>query len=156
MPDEPTYLTQQGKLDLEREYDRLVNEERLHLAQLLKEAVSQGDLKENADYHDAKEKQALLEGRIMHLENILRDVIIIDAKGPKGIVGIGSRVTIRESDFEEDETYFIVGSAESDPSKGKISQKSPIGSALLGHKKGDKVKVTTPSGSIEFQIMKIE
>lgn len=149
------YLTPEGKADLERELDELVNVRRPDLAQKLKEAVADGDLKENANYHDAKEKQAFIEGRIQYLQNILRSAKIISANIPKDAVHVGSQVTIREQGSDEDETFMIVGAAEANPREGKISQKSPIGAALLGHKKGDKVKVTTPDGETVFKIVAI-
>lgn len=149
------YLTPEGKTDLERELDELINVRRPDLAQKLKEAVADGDLKENANYHDAKEKQAFIEGRIQYLQNILRSAKIISANVPKDVVHVGSQVTIREQGSDEDETFMIVGAAEANPREGKISQKSPIGAALLGHKKGDKVKVTTPDGETIFKIVAI-
>ncbi|HRL13281.1 MAG TPA: transcription elongation factor GreA [Aggregatilineales bacterium] len=155
MADE-VYLTPDGKADLERELEELVTVRRPDLAQKLKEAVADGDLKENANYHDAKEKQAFLEGRIQYLENILRSATIIQHNGATDQVRIGSTVTIREAGSDEDETFKIVGAAEANPRDGKISQSSPIGSALLGHKKGDKVKAQTPNGTIVFEIRKIK
>lgn len=156
MATEPTYLTKEGEEDLRRDLQQLVEVRRPELAIKLKEAVSQGDLKENADYHDAKEQQAFIEGRIQHIEAILRSAIIIEEEGPADEVRIGSTVTIREDGSEEDEVYKIVGAAEANPGAGKISQKSPIGSALIGQKKGKKVKVETPSGAIKFKIIDIQ
>ncbi len=155
MTDE-VYLTSEGAADLQRELDELVGVKRPELAMKLKEAVAEGDLKENANYHDAKEQQAFIEGRIQYLENILRSATIITNDGPSDEVRIGSEVTIREDGSDEDETYMIVGAAEANPREGKISQKSPIGRALLGHKKGDKVKVQTPSGTTIFKIRSIQ
>jgi transcription elongation factor GreA len=149
------YLTPEGKADLERELDELINVRRPDLAQKLKEAVADGDLKENANYHDTKEKQAFVEGRIQYLQNILRSAQIISTNVPKDVVRVGSQVTIREQGSDEDETFMIVGAAEANPREGKISQRSPIGSALLGHKKGDKVKVSTPDGETVFKIVAI-
>ncbi len=149
------YLTPEGKAELERELDELINVRRPDLAQKLKEAVADGDLKENANYHDTKEKQAFVEGRIQYLQNILRSAQIISTDVPKDVVRVGSQVTIREQGSDEDETFMIVGAAEANPREGKISQKSPIGSALLGHKKGDKVKVKTPDGETVFKIIAI-
>lgn len=151
------YLTPEGAADLRRELDELLNEKRPELARKLKEAVAEGDLKENANYHDAKEQQAFLEGRIQYLENILRSAkIIINDSTVSDVVRIGSEVTIREEGGDEDETYMIVGAAEANPRDGKISQKSPIGSALLGKKKGEKVWVDTPNGKLAFKIKKIK
>ena len=153
---EQTYLTPEGAEDLRRELDQLVNVRWPALAQKLKEAVSQGDLRENADYHDTKEQQAFVEGRIQYLENVLRSAIVVSNDGQSGEVGIGSEVTIREDGGEEDEIYIIVGAAEANPREGKISQRSPIGSALMGHRKGDTVRVQTPSGETVFKIRKIK
>jgi transcription elongation factor GreA len=155
MADE-VYLTPEGQTDLKRELEELINIKRPELAIKLKEAVAEGDLKENANYHDAKEQQAFIEGRIQYLENILRSATIISNDGPTDEVRIGCEVTIREDGSDEDETYMIVGAAEANPREGKISQKSPIGEALLGHKKGDKVKVQTPGGATIFKIRSIK
>jgi transcription elongation factor GreA len=150
-----TYLTEEGKRDLERELEQLVNVRKPALAQKLKEAVAQGDLKENADYHDAREQKSFVEGRIQYLENLLRSAQIIDTDGASDVARIGSRVTLREEGIDEDETYMIVGAAEANRREGKISNESPIGQALLGHKKGDKVRVETPSGEVIFKIKSI-
>jgi transcription elongation factor GreA len=150
------YLTPEGAEDLRRELDELLNIRRPALAQKLKEAVAEGDLKENADYHDAKEQQAFLEGRIQYVENVLRSAAIIDNSGPADEVRLGSLVTIIEEGIDEEEAYSIVGAAEANPREGKISHESPIGSALLGHKKGEKVRVKTPNGEVIFKIKKIQ
>lgn len=151
------YLTEEGYESLKRELDELVNVTRVELAQKLKEAVAQGDLKENADYHDAKERQSFIEGRIQELEETLRNAVIIEkSENSDGIVQIGDTVTIRESGTKDDETYMIVGSAEANAAEGKISNQSPIGQALIGKKKGQKIAVETPSGQIEFKIRKVE
>lgn len=150
------YLTAEGKADLERELDQLLNVRRPELARKLKEAVAEGDLKENADYHDAKEQQAFLEGRIQYLENILRSAKVIANDGSTDMVRLGSEVTIVEDGADDEESYFIVGAAEANPREGKISHESPIGAALLGHKKGDKVRVNTPGGDVVFKIKRIK
>lgn len=152
---ESTYLTPEGAEELKQELDRLLNVKRPELAQKLKEAVAQGDLKENADYHDTREQQAFVEGRIQYLENVLRSATIINNNGASDIVQLGCEVTIREDGFDEDETYMIVGAAEANPREGKISHESPIGAALLGQKKGAQVKVKTPGGTTIFKIRKI-
>lgn len=153
---ESTYLTPDGAEELKQELDRLLHERRPELAQKLKEAVAQGDLKENADYHDTREQQAFVEGRIQYLENVLRSATIINNNGASDIVQLGSEVTIREDGFDEDETYMIVGAAEANPREGKISHESPIGAALLGQKKGAQVRVKTPGGTTIFKIRKIK
>jgi transcription elongation factor GreA len=151
-----TYLTVEGKEALVRELDNLVNVQRPELAAKLAEAVSQGDLKENADYHDAKEKQAFLEGRIHYLENVLRSAVVVENGGAGDMVGIGSQVTIVEEGYDEEEIYTIVGAAEANPSENKISNQSPVGGALLGRKKGEKVRVKTPAGETVFKIKAIK
>ncbi|NJL57809.1 transcription elongation factor GreA, partial [bacterium] len=108
---QPVYLTKEGQAEMQRELDQLKNVRVPELAIKLKEAVAQGDLKENADYHDAREQKALVEGRIQYLENILRSAQIIETDGPTDTVRIGCEVTIREADGDEDETYMIVGGA---------------------------------------------
>ncbi len=153
---ESNYLTPEGAEDLKQELEMLVKVRRPELATKLREAVAQGDLKENADYHDAKEQQAFVEGRIQYLENLLRSAVIINNAGASDEVQIGSEVTIRETGSDEDETYMIVGAAEANPRDGKISHESPIGSALLGHKKGEEVRVKTPGGVMTFKVKKIK
>lgn len=153
---EQVYLTAEGKEELERELDLLLNVRRPELARKLKDAVAEGDLKENADYHDAKEQQAFLEGRIQYLENILRSAVVITNTGASDIVRLGSEVTIVEEGSDDEESYFIVGAAEANPREGKISHESPIGAALLGHKKGDKVRAKTPGGEVTFKIKRIK
>jgi transcription elongation factor GreA len=153
---EAVYLTPEGAEEFRQELDKLVNVRRPELALKLKEAVAQGDLKENADYKDAREQQSFVEGRIQYLENVLRSAKIINNNGPTDVVRLGSEVTIREEGQDEDETYMIVGAAEANPREGKISHESPIGAALLGQKRGAKVVVNTPGGTTEFKIRKIQ
>lgn len=156
MSEDITYLTAEGAEELRRELDMLLNVRRPELAMRLKEAVAMGDLKENADYHDTREQMGLLEGRIQRLDAILRNSVIIENNGVADYVRIGATVTIREEGASEDETYTIVGPAEANPALGRISQKSPIGSALMGHKKGDTVRVETPGGVTIFKIRKVQ
>ncbi|MBZ0274567.1 MAG: transcription elongation factor GreA [Anaerolineae bacterium] len=153
---EQTYLTPEGAEELKRELEMLLTVRRPELARKLKEAVADGDLKENANYHDAKEQQAFMEGRIQYLENILRSAVIISNNGGSDEVRIGSAVTIVEDGMDEEETYLIVGAAEANPREGKISHESPIGAALLGKKKGSKVKVKTPGGEMTFKVKRIQ
>ena len=152
---ETTYLTAEGAEELKRELELLIDVRRPELARKLTEAVAQGDLKENADYHDAKEQQAFVEGRIQYLENVLRSAQIISNTGASDVVSVGSQVTIVEDGESDEEVYTIVGAAEANPSEGKISNLSPIGSALIGAKKGEKVRVQTPGGQIIFKVKKI-
>ncbi|MBE2183419.1 MAG: transcription elongation factor GreA [Anaerolineae bacterium] len=151
-----SYLTGDGRDELERELEELKMVRRPELALKLTEAVSMGDLKENADYHDAKEQLGFIEGRVKYIENILRTAIVVENHRNNGIIGIGSKVTIVEDGTSEEEYYTIVGAAEANPSERKISNESPIGAALIGHKKGEKVTAGTPAGSIIFKIKKVE
>jgi transcription elongation factor GreA len=152
---EEKFLTEEGAADLRRELEELKTIKRPQLAAKLKEAISQGDLSENADYHDAKEQQAFLEGRIQYLETLLHSAIIVSGNGKKAAtVGIGSEVTVEENG-EPPETFIIVGAAEANPREGKISHESPLGRALMGHKVGDKVKVEAPAGQLIFKIKSI-
>ena len=148
-------MTAEGEDALRRELQLLKDSRRPALAQKLKEAAAQGDLKENADYHDAKEQLGFIEGRVLQIEAILRNAIVVDNSESCDEVGIGSTVVIREDGVGEDEEYKIVGSAEANPRERKISEKSPIGSALIGAKIGDKVEVKTPDGLIKFKIVDI-
>ncbi len=153
---EQTYLTAEGAARLKAELEELKGPAREALAQRLRSAIQMGDLSENADYHKAKEDQGFLEGRIQELEHTLRNAVIIDdLPVQNGEVAIGSHVTIQEEDFPP-ETYHVVGSKEADPRNGRISNESPIGQALMGAKVGETVTAATPTGKIQFKILKIE
>ena len=149
-----TYLTPEGEAKLKAELKELTGPRRIELAERLRSAIQMGDLSENADYHKAKEDQAFLEGRIQGIETILRLAVIIEKSG-SDVVSLGSQVTVQEEGFDP-ETYFIVGAKEADPRHGKISNESPIGSALLNHKVGDVVTADTPGGKLKFKILKVE
>ncbi|PKO17314.1 MAG: transcription elongation factor GreA [Chloroflexi bacterium HGW-Chloroflexi-10] len=153
---ETSYLTAEGLEKLRNELTQLKGAARDDLSRRLREAIQMGDLSENADYIQAKEEQGFLEGRIMELEQLLSNVVIIEDKGRRtGSVDIGSTVTVQESTFPE-ETYFVVGPKEADPVNGRISYESPIGKALLSHKVGDEIRIETPGGSVKLVIKKIE
>ena len=148
-------LTPKGFADIEAEVAKLREEDRPRIIQAIKEAREQGDLSENADYDAARDDQAKVEARIQELEYMLEHAIIID-EAPKGIVGIGTTVTISYIDDEDDEDeYKIVGSLEADPFDNKVSDESPIGKALCGAKEGDIVSVPSPNGSYDVKIVKI-
>ncbi len=155
MAAQTTFLTPEGlkKLEEELEYFRTVR--RQEVAQRLRAVLEEQDILENAEYEDAKNEQAFVEGRILTLEDILRNVAIIEEGGPTDRVGIGSRVTVAEDDGEP-ETYHIVGSVEADPKRGRVSNQSPLGKALLGHRVGDEVIVNVPDGVICFRITAIQ
>ena len=150
------YLTSEGEKALREELKELTTTERNKLALRLRDAIQMGDLSENADYKKAKEDQGFLEGRIQEIEYKLRNAIIINEDNIKvNAVGLGNKVKI-QSDDDDPEEYLLVGASEADPRNGKISNDSPIGSALIGHKVGDSIEVTTPGGKITFKILKIE
>lgn len=148
------YLTPEGAARLRAELAELTGPRREELAQRLRAAIQMGDLSENADYHKAKEDQGFLEGRIQEIEAVLRTAVIVE-KTHSDVVTVGSRVTVQEDDFEP-ETFDVVGAKEADSRNGKISNESPIGSALMDHKVGDVVEAETPGGKLRFKILKVE
>jgi len=148
------YLTPEGEAKLKAELVELTGPKREDLAKRLRSAIQMGDLSENADYHKAKEDQAFLEGRIQEIEAILRTATVVEKKQSDS-VNVGSKVTIQESDYDP-ETFYMVGAKEADPRNSKISNESPFGSALMGHKVGDVVEAETPDGKIKLKILKIE
>jgi transcription elongation factor GreA len=156
MNEEKVYLTPEGLADLEAELDELINVKRPDLAQRLRHAIQQGDLSENADYQAAKEEQGFLEGRIQQIEAMLRRAVVINSDSGADEVELGSRVTVVEEGMDDEELFMLVGPAEADPVKGKISYESPLGQALRGHKVGDVVSVEAPAGELRFEIMKLE
>lgn len=149
------YLTEDGLQKIKDELEYLKTDRREEISVKLQVAISQGDLKENADYHDAKEEQGFIEGRIRDLEDSLRRAQIIEDDGPSDVVRVGSKVTVSEEGFDGEEIYSIVGAHEADPGNGLISNESPIGSALLGARPGDIVSAETPGGEIRFQVQAI-
>jgi transcription elongation factor GreA len=150
-----TFLTKEGFEKLKEELDYLRNVRRKEVARRLRLALEEGDITESAEYEDAKNEQAFLEGRIMTLETMLKNAVIIDEKSTSDEVRLGSHVTIVEGDGEP-ETYHIVGSAEADPKSGRISNESPLGRALLGHRLGEEVVVNAPDGVLRFRIIGIK
>ncbi len=149
------YLTEDGLQKIKDELDYLKTVRREEISLKLQAAISQGDLKENADYHDAKDEQGFIEGRIRDLEDSLRRAQIIEDEGPSDVVRVGSKVTVSEEGFDDEEVYSIVGAHEADPGNGRISNASPIGRALLGSRPGDVVAVETPGGEIRFEVQSI-
>jgi len=136
------------------ELDDMKTRQREDISKRLRTAIQQGDLSENADYHKAKEDQAFLEGKIREYEEILAGQKIIEKKAG-GTIDVGSWVTIQE-EGQPEERYQVVGATEANPSKGRISNESPIGSALIGHKEGETVVVKTPGGQMKFKVIKVE
>lgn len=157
MADEVHYLTPQGQKEYEERLAYLRNVRRQEVAERLRLALEEGgELVENAEYEDAKNEQAFIEGEILRLEMILSNAVIIEDDGSKDTVGLGDRVTVQEVGTESVEVYHLVGAAEANPRAGKISYKSPVGSALMNHHVGDQVVVKVPDGEIVLEIKAIE
>lgn len=157
--DKQTYITKEGLAKLQAELEDLKSEKRKEIAERISTAKELGDLSENAEYAEAKRDQAFVEGRILELENVMRNVIIIEEEvhSEDGIVTVGSKIKIKEhaDSGHVDREYHIVGSHEADPSSGKISNESPIGKALLGTKKGDTIEISLPKGTIKCEVVDI-
>jgi len=151
-----TVLTYAGLRDLEDELRIAKTVKRKEIAQKIKEARAQGDLSENAEYDAAKEEQGKLETRIVVIEKMLRNASVIDEEEVnKDVAGLGSTITVLDMELNEEEKYIIVGSAEADPMSGKISNESPLGSLMLGHKAGDVLEVETPAGIIKYKLVSL-
>ncbi len=147
------YLTSEGFLKLEEELNEAKTVKRPEIINAIKEARALGDLSENAEYSSARENQAKLEARIKEIEYTLEHAVIIENKG-NGEIGVGSLITIKYDDGEEEE-YSIVGTNEADPFENKISNESPIAKAVIGKKQGDKASVESPNGSFDVEIIKV-
>ncbi len=152
MNNKPVYLTAEGLAKLKAELVQLTTIERPRVAQRIHEAKLDGDITENAEYEDAKQEQSFLEGRIATLEAQLKNAEVIEQPGDDR-VGIGSTVVIKGADGED--RFTIVGSAEASPRDGRISNESPVGSALMGRRKGDKVTVQTPNGPVSYSVVSV-
>ncbi len=150
-------MTREGKRKLEQELEELTTVRRKEIAARLKEAISHGDLRENAGYEEAKHAQALLEIRIREVaESLAHSVLIEDVPFQANVITLGRPVVIQEEGTDFEETYVIVGTTETDPALGRISNESPMGQALLNRKVGDKVGIQTPAGEISFRIVRVE
>ncbi|MBD7943796.1 MULTISPECIES: transcription elongation factor GreA [Psychrobacillus] len=148
-------MTVAGKLKLEEELEVLKTVKRKEVVERIKIARSFGDLSENSEYDSAKEDQAFVEGRISTIESMIRNAVIIEEEGNNDIVSLGKTVTFVEIPDGDEESYTIVGSAEADPLEGLISNDSPIAKGLLGKSTGDKVKIITPGGEMDVEIISI-
>jgi transcription elongation factor GreA len=153
----PQYLTVKGLEELENRLKFLKETRRPQVAERLRQALEEGgDLTENAEYEDAKNEQAFVEGEVLRIESILSSAQVIEeTKGKKDSVRVGAHVTVVEEGSKEKEVYHLVGSAEANPQEGKISVESPLGKAILGAKVGDKVQVAAPEGPITFVVKAI-
>ena len=149
-------MTYEGVKKLEEELEYLKTVKRKEITEKIKVALGYGDLSENSEYDEAKNDQAFTEGRILQLENMLKNAIVVDeSELPNDVVSVGTIVKVKDYDFDEEVEYSIVGSAEADPMNFKISNESPVGSALIGKKVGDVVEVAVPSGVSKFEILEI-
>lgn len=154
---EEILLTSDGLKELQDELEQLKTTGRKDIAEKIKVALSFGDLSENSEYDEAKSEQGKLESRINEIEAILQNYKLIDeTELSSDVVNRASRVTIRDVKLKEDFTYQIVGPQQADPIKGRISDESPVGKALLGHKKGETVEVEAPAGKLKYKIIDIE
>jgi transcription elongation factor GreA len=154
MLDKPVPLTRDGLDRLQRELDELRTVKRNEIAERIKYAMEFGDIAENSDYENVKNDQGMLEGRILTLEKILRNAVLIEEHHDGGVVQPGNVVTVKDDRGKE--TYTIVGPAEVDVTTGRISMESPVGKALIGRRAGDKVTVDTPAGSRRLTIVAIK
>jgi transcription elongation factor GreA len=155
--DELLVVTKEGYKALEKELEQLKTVRRRQVAERLKEAISYGDLSENSEYEEAKNEQAFVEGRILEVENMIRNAKVVDEKHhSKKVVEIGTKVKIVNIKKKTEEYEFtIVGSTEADPFSNRVSNESPVGSALLGSKQGDKIVVDAPAGKAEYEVKKL-
>lgn len=153
-----TIVTREGYEKLKDEIEDLSVRGRREIAERIKEARDFGDIAENAEYDSAKNEQAMLEARIAHLEDKLRSATVVDEKNiEKDIVGVGTTVHLKDQKTEKSSKFKIVGSSEANPAEGKLSNESPIGKALIGHKRNDIVKIPVPRGPArQLKITKIE
>lgn len=148
-------LTKEGLEKLKKELEYLKTDGRTDIAEKIRVARGYGDLSENSEYDEAKNDQAKIEARIVELEKLLENVVIIEENIDTDIVTVGVTVTVLDIEFEEELTYKVVGSAEADPMNGLISDDSPVGRALLGAKVGDEVTAEAPVGELNFRIIGI-
>jgi len=150
-------LTKEGYENLKAEIAYLSTDKRREVAERIKIAREFGDIAENAEYDDAKNEQAMLEARIAKLEERLAAARVIEKKEiAKDVVSVGAKVRLRDVDAKQTVEYHIVGSAEANPAEFKLSNESPVGRAIIGHKKGETVEVTTPRGSLKYKILEIK
>jgi transcription elongation factor GreA len=154
MNEKKILITKEGLAKLQSELEHLLSVRRQEIADKIKRAREMGGTENNAEYEDAKNDQAFVEGRILMLENIVKNATVIESPALPGVVEIGDKVLIQNQDGKI-EQFIIAGSAEANPIEGKISNESPVGKALLGKKIGDEVEVTTPAGVLKFLIMDV-
>ena len=156
MADKRVLLTADGLKKLQEKLDFLKGERRQEVAARLKAAIALGDLSENSGYDDAKNEQAFLEGEILELEESIRNSKIIEASADSNTVSLGAQVVLKDIEFDEVDTYMLVGATEADPDNGKISNESPVGLAIMGQPVGSVVDVVVGENVIQYQIMEIK
>lgn len=155
MADKVIKLTADGLKKLQEELETLTTVKRPEVLERLKEARAQGDLSENSEYDQAREDMGFIDGRIEEIKQMLKHVAVIDEATNRDTVNLGSTVVLEDVEFGDKETYTIVGTVEADPFKGLISNDSPVGAAVIGHKAGDVVVVNAPNGALEYRIVEI-
>ena len=156
MIDKEVFLTKEGLEKIENEVEQLKSVRRKEVSERIKHALAFGDISENSEYDEAKNEQAWVEERIGKLENTLRNAVVISEEDiTLDSVSVGTKVTLKDMEFDEEVEYSIVGSAEADPYEGRISNESPVGSALIGSKIGEIVSVKAPDGIIKFEVLAI-
>jgi transcription elongation factor GreA len=155
MAEKPIFLTPEGRTKLEAELEHLRHVRRAEVAERIHAAKEEGDIMENSAYDEAKNEQAFVEGRIMTIEQMLKNAVLIDAARSKDSVQLGSYVTVIERGASGEDVFHIVGSAEADPDRGRISNESPVGRALLGKRVGDEVQVKIPDGVRYIKVKEI-
>lgn len=147
-------ITKSGLEALKKELGEMVNEKRPKVVDRLSNARSQGDLSENSDYHNAKDELEFLDGRISELEEVVKNAVVVSSNGNGDGIALGTKVTLKIAGNKQ--TFYIVGEWEADPAEKKISHTSPLGQALIGKNKGEKVEVEAPAGKVVYEILHIE
>ena len=157
MKEKEVVLTKEGLAKLEAELEALKTVKRREVSDRIKQAIEFGDISENSEYEDAKNEQAFIEGRILTLEKMLRNVMVIEDNGDgQSHVTLGTTVLLKDLEYNDQMEYTIVGAAEANPMKNRISNESPVGAAVLGHKKGDVFEVMCPAGPVKYEVIDIK
>ncbi len=156
LTDDKFLLTREGYNEIQRELNDILTVKRPQVIERIREARQLGDLSESFDYEDAKRVQAMLEVRVQELKAILAHSTVIEQAISDGSVGIGNRVVVKDLDEDIEDTYIIVGPAESNPTEGRISHDSCVGSELLGKKPGDRVSINTPGGLVRYEVVSVQ
>jgi len=149
------YISSQKLKELKKELEERKTVLRQQIAERIQEAQTQGDVTENAEYTEAKEAQAFNEGRIIELENLINNAIVVFKKRKKDTIQVGSQIVVKDKKNKKFE-FTIIGSEDANPIEGKISNESPLGQAFLGQKQGDEIQVQTPKGKIKYKIVRIK